>query len=381
MPSSRPPDGTATATRRGKRFPATSYSGSVGRLRIHGPRGPQLLKGSATRMDIKAYRQATIQAVRFLLSQQNEDGSLNPADQGIAAYYKAPYALAVMGQLERASRLCMYIQESTLDEEGDFVGHFPRSPLHQRYYLVSNAWIVTGAQRLGQFALSLRGIEFLGSLQHPKSGGFFTAGPTATVDGEQDVLSTATCGLALLYCGRVDEAIQAGAYLRHVWDNQPAAGARLFLKTRKGSDIVTEFTEENAAEQMIGVGKRDQWYHAAGMAAGFLTKLAEIAGPEGTLDTAQKYLQLVDGCGADRYSGERSGFFGWAAGLLYQATGNQNYRRIAVAVADGLLGNQLANGSWLKASMGEDLTSDVVDATAEGIICMLQILEGLSAGE
>jgi hypothetical protein len=334
-------------------------------------------------MDIKAYRQATVQAVKFLLSQQNEDGSFNPVDMGIATYYKVPYALSVMGASERASRLCAYVLGSVMDEEGegDFVGHFSRSPLHERYYLVSNAWLVAGAQRLGQFGISLRGVDFLGSLQHPTSGGFFTAGPAASRDGEQDVLSTATCGLALLYCGRTEDAVQAGAYLQKVWESQPAAAARLFLCTRKGSELITEFTEENALERMIMVGKQDQWYHAAGMAAGFLARLAEVTGDAGTLEIAQKDLHFLDGCGPDRYNGPKSAFFGWAAALLHAATGNANYRRIAVSVADGLLENQLQNGSWLQGCMGEDLTSDVVDGTAEGIICMSQILEGLSAGE
>lgn len=332
-------------------------------------------------MDIKAYRQATIQAVKFLLSQQNEDGSFNPVEQGVATYYNVPYALAVMGQTERAARLCVYALENFMDEEGDFVGPFSRPPLHQRQYLVANAWMIAGAQRLGQFAVSLRGIDFLGSLQHPQSGGFFTAGPAATVDGEQDVLSTAVCGLALMYCGRLDEAIQAAHYLRHVWDNQPAAGARLFLKTRKGDKIVTEFSADNADEQMITVGKRRQWYHAPSITAGFLAKVAEVTGDIQLLGTAQKYLQLIDGCGNDRYSSDKSAFVGWAAAILYGATGNQNFRRIAVAVADALLESQLGNGSWLKGSMGEDLTSDVVSGTAEGVICMCRILEGLSLGE
>ena len=332
-------------------------------------------------MDIKAYRQATIQGVKFLLSQQNEDGSFNSVEQGIAAYYNVPYALAVMGQTERAARLCVYALENVMDEEGDFAGPFPRSPLHHRQYLIANAWLVAGAQRLGQFAVSLRAIDFLGSLQHPQSGGFFTAGPAATIDGEQDMLSTATSGLALLYCGRLDEAIQAAQYLQHVWDNQPAAGARLFLKTRKGNQIVTEFSAENADEQMITVGKRGQWYHVPSLAAGFLAKVAEVTGELQLLGTAQKCLQLIDGCGNDRYSGDKSAFVGWAAAILYGATGNQNFRRIAVAVADGLLQSQLSNGSWLKGSMGEDLTSDVVSGTAEGVICMCRILEGLSLGE
>ena len=332
-------------------------------------------------MEIKSCRQATIQGTKFLLSQQNEDGSFKPVEHGVAAYYKIPYALAVMGQAERAGRLCAYVAENVRDEEGDFVGLFPRTPLHEHYYLLANAWLVAGAQRLGQFGLSLRGMDFIGSLQHPTSGGFFTAGPTATVDGEQDILSTATCGLALLFCGRVDEALAAGEYLRFVWEHQPSAAARLFCKTKKGKELVTEFSEENARERMVVVGKRDQDYHIPSLAAAFLVRLHDATGSREFLETAQKYVHFVDGCAADRYTGEKSGFFGAAAALLYAATGNQNYRRIAISVADGLLASQLGNGSWLKMSLGEDLTSDVVDGTAEGIICMAQILEGLSAGE
>jgi hypothetical protein len=331
-------------------------------------------------MDIRSYRQSTIQGVKFLLSQQNEDGSFNPVDHGIATYHKVPYALAIMGQAERAGRLCMYISENVLDEEGDFTGHFPRSPLHKTYQLLANAWLIAGAQRLGEFAVSLRAMDFVGSFQHP-AGGFFTAGPAATLDSEQDVLSTAVCGLALLYCGRVDEAVLAGQYIARVWDAQPSSSARLFYRTVKGNKLVTEFSEENAEQCMLVVGKRDQWYHVTGLAAGFLAKLYEATGEREYLETGQKLVNFTDSCGADRYTSEKSGFFGWAAALLYAATGNQNYRRIAISVADGLLANQLANGSWLKMSMGEDLTSDVVDGTAEGILCMTQIVEGLSAGE
>lgn len=331
-------------------------------------------------MDTKAYRQSTIQAIKFLLSQQNDDGSFRPVEMGVATCSKALFALSVMGQVERASRLSAYLSENLLDEEGDFAGHFPRTPVTEAFYVVPNAWAIAGAQRLGHFGVSLRAVEFLGSLQHPE-GGFFTAGPNATRDGEQDVLSTAVGGLALLYCGRTEEALAAGRYLTAVWEAQPAPAARLFIRTTRGHNLVTEYTEENADSIMVSAGKRDQWVHAPAMAAGFLTLLSQASEDRGLLDTAQHYLQIVDACGPDRYEGERSGLVGWGAGLLYAATGNQNFKRIAVAVADGLLNVQLANGSWLKASMGEDLESDVVDATAENLICMVQILEGLNAGE
>lgn len=332
-------------------------------------------------MDMRAYRQSAINATKFLLSQQQDDGSFIPVEQGVAAYHKVPFALSLMGQGERAGRLCMYLREGVLDEEGDFRGHFKRTPLHRRYSVVANAWLVAGTQRLGQFGISLPGMDYLGGLQHPKSGGFFTAGSEATLSGEQDILSTAVCGLALLYCGRVDDALSAGAFLKFMYDKQPASAARMFFASRGAGEIATEFSEENAQERLMTVGKQGQWYHVPALAAGFLTKLAEASQEPAMLETAQDYLHFVDSGGADRYMSEKSGFVGWAAALLYAATGNQNFRRMAIAVADGLLEKQLANGSWLQASMGEDLTSDVVDGTAENMICMVQILEGLSAGE
>jgi rhamnogalacturonyl hydrolase YesR len=155
----------------------------------------------------------------------------------------------------------------------------------------------------------------------------------------------------------------------------------MYFRTRKGLQLVTDVPEEKMSEYVISVGKPDQWYHVPSLAAGFLAKLYEATGDRRHLETAQRYLNFVENCGPDRYSSIRSGFLGWAAAQLYAITGNANYRRIAIAVADGLMKLQLANGSWLQMSCSEDLTSDVVDGTAEGIICMTQILEGLVSGE
>jgi len=81
-----------------------------------------------------------------------------------------------MGQSERASRLCTYLLGNVLDEEGDFVGHFSPQPCTS-----VTTWSPTrGSSRArngwGQFGISLRGVDFIGGLQHATSGGFYTAG-------------------------------------------------------------------------------------------------------------------------------------------------------------------------------------------------------------
>ncbi len=333
-------------------------------------------------MDLRNCRQATIQATKWLLSQQTEDGGIKPVEHGMSTFHKVPLALAIMGQGDRAARLCAWIAENSLDEEGDFTQFFPRSELHERFYPWTNAWLVCGAQRLGEFGLSVPALDFLLSLQHPTTGGFLTAGPVAGVNDIQDALSTAAAGLACLYGGQVAAAEAAGRFLLWLWENQPGgAAAHLYYTAQAGTEIVTEFDPDEADYFALQVGKPEQWYHVPGMAAGFLALLYEATRQPEYIDGTHGYLQFVESCGADRYTNDKSAFLGWGAALAYRATGNANYQRITEAVADGLIQDQLPNGTWLTGTMAMNITADVVDATAEGIIVVSQILQSLSLGD
>ncbi len=330
-------------------------------------------------MEIRRYRQATIAATKWLLGQQNEDGSFRPVERGVATFHKLPMALAVMGQVERAARLCNWLQANCLDAEGDLGEYFPRSAVHQRHYLLANAWVTCGAQRLGQFGISVPTAAFLASLQHPETGGFFSIGPSAGFNDEQDALSTATAGLAMLHTGNLKAATAAADFLLWLWEQQPAADAQLFYVVRDGDRLITTIPDEMLKQYMVDAGKPEQWYHVPGLAAGFLGLMSEASGEASYLEGAQNYLQFIDGCAEDHHTSETSAFAGWAAAVLYTATGNANFARIAEAVGEGLLETQLANGSWLKLSMGEDEESDVIDATAEALIVLTQMLQAFAS--
>ena len=105
-------------------------------------------------MDLRSYRQAAIKATRWLMTQQQPDGSLRPVDHGLAACHKVPFALAVMGEEERAARLCAWVIDQLMDEEGDFTKTYPRMGLMERFYQYPNAWLAAGAHKLGVFSLS-----------------------------------------------------------------------------------------------------------------------------------------------------------------------------------------------------------------------------------
>lgn len=332
-------------------------------------------------MDLRSCRAATVGAIKWLLSQQTEDGSFVPLEHGMATHNKLLWALTDMGQQPRAAQLATWLREYALDDEGDFFTLTRPAP-YDRFYSVGNAFLAAGAMRLGQFSLAYPALGLLTSLQHPESGGFLTAGPDAGLDDEQDLLTTAACGYACLQGGQLNAAEAAGRFILNLWDNQPGgAAARLFLVVNNGDEVVHAYEEGQVQWYVVDTNQPEQYYHAPALAAALLAVLYDATGEQSYLDGAHRYLQFLDSCTDDRYISERSAFVGWASALAFELTGNANYHRTAETVVHQLLATQLQNGSWLKASMGSDITSDVVDATAEGILVLNQIMRSLASAE
>jgi len=324
-------------------------------------------------------KRAAIDAVKWLIRQQNEDGSLQPLAEGMAGFAKAPYALALSGQSGRGVRLCTWIADNSLDEDGDLGVTFGRQGPLERYYGYAPAWVVAGAQKLGQFALSMRAWAFLSSLQHPDTGGFLRDGPDAGLDDEQDMLGTAAAGLAALYMGDEDVAVAVGEFLVRRWEAMPHTGDRMYLMVRRGEEPVRIFGDGLDEEYILQLGEPGQWYFVPGLAAGFLVKLAEATDERAYLRTAQEYVSFCDSGADDRYSSPRSGLFGWAASMLYAQTGNVNYARITEAVLEALVARQNPDGSWLEPMLPSNLPSAQTDATAEGLVLALEMLDNLEA--
>ena len=333
-------------------------------------------------MDLRRCRSATVAAIKWLLTQQNSDGSFAPVEHGIATHSKLLWALNDMGQQPKAAQLAAWLREYALDEEGDFTD-LSRPVPYDHYYAVGNAFLASGAMRLGQFAIAYPALGLLTSLQHPRSGGFLTAGPEATLLDEQDMVTTALCGLACLQGGQLEAAEAAGRFLLDLWEAQPGgAAARLFLAaTGDKPEPVTKWESGQGAWYAVDTNLPEQPYHAPALAAGFLALVHDASGEAEYLEGTHRYLQFLDSCNEDRFHGERSAWLGWAGALAFEMTGNANYQRTGERAVEGLLAVQLANGSWLKGTMGADITSDVVDATAEGIIALNQAMRSMVSAE
>jgi hypothetical protein len=332
-------------------------------------------------MEIRSCRQAVVNGLKWLTSQQDSDGSFQPLEHGLNTLHKIPLALALTGQLERGSRLCAWIQEYGLDDEGDFGGQLHREGPLATFYNYGNAFMVMGLHRLGHYGLSLRAAEYLTTLQHPSSGGFLTLGPESALDGMQDMLSAALGGLALLSTGQLAAAEAAGAFLISHFERQPRLVSELLFVQQRGDRLVTEWPEGEGQAFTLHLNGVAQWSFIPGLAGGFLAKLYEVTGERSQLETAQSYIEFADAGGADRYEGPTAWWFGWGAAILYSVTGVGAYRKIAEQVSEQIVDSQMSSGTWAAGSLSHLPPAPLIDATAEAIIVRTEILQAFSMGE
>jgi len=332
-------------------------------------------------MDLRQCRQAIVGGLKWTISHQNPDGTFQPVEFGLCGYHKTVYMLSLVAQTERAARLCAWIEANVLDDDGDFTDPHGRQGPMKTFYSYPNAWLAMGAHRLELYNISYRALDFLTSLQHPATGGFLTAGPAAGLEDRQDIVTTATAGLACLQLGALDAAQRAGQFLVNVFEAQPRAQTKLYFYVEKTNQFVTEYEDEEAAAHALTLNRPNQWYFVPGLAACLLTKLYEASGEDTFLTAAQSYVQFADSSGEDRYGEARSGFLGLAAALLYSATDVNNYANIAETVANNIITAQMGNGSWAEASMGYEPPAPILDATAENVILLTGILQALGGRE
>ena len=105
---------------------------------------------------------------------------------------------------------------------------------------------------------------------------------------------------------------------------------------------------------------------------GVLTRLYLATGKRKWLDLAMAYLSFVDQAPDYLFASLRAGKVSWAASNLYTVTGLTKYRDIVIKVADNIVDQQTADGSW-ESLIGTN------DATAEMTYWLDQIYQSLGA--
>jgi hypothetical protein len=264
---------------------------------------------------VQRYWEAALKGAQWILSQQNPDGSFSPIEEGVDAYYKIPYALAVTGYPRQAQRLIDWVMRAgALTPEGDLRGREVKaqSKWHSECYTYSNSWMVIGAQRLGRFDYARRGIAFIRKFISAANGGVFSEPAFAWAGrGRQDMVVSSQAGSACLYMGLWDEAMRIGDWFVDMLRRQPDLQHALYACSDPAIGLITDYPADYPLMYVVKTDTKGQWYFYPGIAMGFLSKLYLATGKREYLDASAGYFDFTPQCREDVYCSGPSGKVGW----------------------------------------------------------------------
>ena len=297
------------------------------------------------------YQEAVARSIRWILTQQNPDGSLNPLEKGPVAFYKVPRALVMGGHHTAAQRLLDVVQRDAFGANGDFTGKV--GMFHEAHWTYANCWFVWASLVLSRFDMAYRAMDYLLSHRDPHTGGYASQVPYDEDNREgvqEDVLSTAFTSFVGLHLGHVDEARQAADFLRRLLEIQPDVDRRLYLRMTSAGELVTKAPADDPEPRhyMIEAAAPQQLYYFVGAAIAFLTKLYTITDDAGHLELAQQYLGFALRCHEDVYQTDAAGKICLGCTYLYTLTGDEKYRTVARRIADYLVDDQHPDGYWMR---------------------------------
>ena len=317
-----------------------------------------------------AFKQARDRGCAFLLRHQGIRGEFPRSRPALDDYYKVLSAFQVGGHNDAANRLCQWIRTRGMTPEGDFGPKGEGASGYSCAYF--NAWVILGAQRLGQLDIATRGIHFLLTFQDEETGGFFSDPSERGAETRQDLMVVSLCGLACLSMGKTREAFGAAGWLKNLMEAQPEFPKKLHTVYSRHNGLHTAFDPGEALRHVVVADSRtDQAFFNPGIAAGFLCRLFQASRERKWLDLAIEYMRFAEGASDELFRLIRAGKVGWAASLLFRVTGEQKYRAMALRIGDNLIRLQSRQGYW--SGVGQQTPN--YDSTAERVVWMDEIAQ------
>ena len=206
-----------------------------------------------------------------------------------------------------------------------------------------------------------RSLNFLSRFRHPELGAWGDRD-----DGQQprrfDSISTSSIGLAFLEGGRLDDALAAAYFLERLLDLQ-ASNERVFFTSVLGSGelVTTDSKTDILGGWQIDFTSRFQLWWAISFPIIFLGRLMEMTEDQRWVHVADRYLKLLDHS-AQAWNDLSSGKLAWGCAILYRATGNPAYKRLALRAARALVSRMSSDGGWSACRKGEGQTNGTTNA-------------------
>lgn len=317
-----------------------------------------------------------------------DDGKPTGADRA-NLYYRVPWALQVAGRADVAAANLAWIERNALTPEGDL-----RDGAPQRNWNAPAGWtrdaasyplaiIAYGAWLLERYDTAGAIMDTLRAFQDPETGGGYIERPDCRDTGRHDLLCTSQLGLTALLTGRRDMADAAYGWLERFWADQPALPDRLYLSTL-GSKLATDVPEGQEFAHHLDVDKPRQAFFMPGLGAAFAGRYAMATGNLAGLEIGRGLLDVSERASDTQYDFNDTvhvGKFGWGAGVMLDAAGEDAHRADAMRMGQWYLDSQLEDGRWnpTKFLVPEPDDADALWKTAEHIVLMTIVEMGLAA--
>lgn len=321
-------------------------------------------------------------AVDWLLHLQRPDGALGDPRDGFN-FYRGAWALALAGQPKAAHAVLAWVRDNLLTSDGHLEGP-GRHRITDWAYVDSN--VIIGAQMLHQHDLSVALVPSLLRWQDPVSGGFANHRlPDGSASDDMDIPYAAGPGLALLMTGHVDEAARVVEFLDKIWDAQEASPGALperfycFWSRSRQRPILPsdpEFVERHVVDN---TADRMQRWTIGGIAAAFLGRYYLVRPEPAVLDLARRYQAFSMAAIEAQFGYPSVCKTSWGASLLYQITGEAQYRDWLGRLARWYVDAQEPDGHWRP--WVENTTGDVVQITLEYVVHLRTLQSAVASRE
>lgn len=314
--------------------------------------------------------ESALRAGRWLLGHMNADGSIGDPAEGFK-FYRAPWALTLLGETDSASAVCGWVRAHLLTSERDLSAPARVTTSAWSY---ADATFIVGAQMLQQYDLSLGIMPSLLRWQDPVSGAFGNDRlPDGSMSDDMDVPFACGAGFACLITGNLEAARRVARFLQTIYDAQPDIGNKFYCfwsRSRQASiteadaDFQLRFVVENDVDRM-------QRWTIGGIAAAFLCRLYLAEPQESYLDLARKYQTFSMAATDAQFSYPSACKSSWGAALLYQVTGERQYLDWLGRFGRWYLDAQEPEGFWHP--WVEQTTGDVINITLEYVMHVLTL--------
>jgi hypothetical protein len=331
---------------------------------------------------ITSYEFARRKGVQFVLANIDADGAVTRGGHRVT-FYRVPWALAVSGETEAAHRVLTWIEQTGLSAEGAFHGGLPLIPeANQSSNTYAETCLAYGAHLLRRFDLARRTMAWAARYQDPQTGGVFMDRDRTGADDPQLLFLTAQFGMSAVVTGRLDLALKAGDWFRHLWQAQPALPDRLYcVWTRAGGLATTVPAGEDARHYVNESQEIRQFHYNGGIAAACLTHLFMATGDDAWLDLARAYQRFSMESTPGQFETKQVCKSAWGSGLLTLATGDVAYLDWLIRMGDWFAAEQEPDGHWNNTPYldPEPPTYRQLETTAEFVVHLDTVIGALSA--